>query len=319
MHQIELVLSEVKRSYDTLRIQSEKTLKFRTLRDEIFNCELDIQLLRLKQFRYEKDERNETLRRRTEDRDRIREEMEAESKALEAHMDEVNSMEAHLVEMQKNIYGLALEKNAKENTVRLLNEQLSEGKIKIEQNETREKQVNYKIEELNEDASNQDKAALDLQKQAASVEENIRSFEENIRLAATRIEDNEKAVQKADSEIHDLEKEQAVFEKHLAQITDDIVAELDAGLKKAGYSATERRNVEAALNEVLGKLRTVLVGREAIIRDLAAVAKSAPDDTPIPIGTAELLRITEGLATELADAATNAEKAIAQFESYRSN
>jgi hypothetical protein len=38
------------------------------------------------------------LRRRTADKDRIREQMEAESKALEAHMDEMNSMEAQLVE-----------------------------------------------------------------------------------------------------------------------------------------------------------------------------------------------------------------------------
>ncbi|MCL1836721.1 MAG: AAA family ATPase, partial [Treponema sp.] len=186
MRQVELVLGEVKRSYDTLRAQSEKTLKYRALRDEIFNCELDIQLLRLKQHRYERDERNETLRRRAADRDKIREDMESESRALEAHMDEVNSMEAKLVEMQKNIYGLALEKNAKENTARLLGDQRNEGVIKIEQNESREKQINHKIEELNNDALGQDEAAIELRKKAASIEENIKSFEENIQLAAAR-------------------------------------------------------------------------------------------------------------------------------------
>ncbi|MDR0290635.1 MAG: AAA family ATPase [Treponema sp.] len=312
MRQVELVLHEVKRSYDSLKIQSEKTLKFRALRDEIFNCELDIQLLRLKQFRYERDERNEVVRRRSADRDRIRAEMEAESKALEAHMDEVNSMEAQLVEMQKNIYGLALEKNAKENAARLLGEQRNEGKIKIEQNEAREKQVNYKIEELNDDAASQDEAARELQKQAAGIEENIHSFEENIQLASTRIGDNEKAVQKAEAEIHGLEKEQAVFEKHLAQITDDIVAELDAGLKKAGYSAAERRTIEASMNETLGKLRTVLSGRETIVRDLSAAADAG-------LSGAEIKRIADGLAAGLAEAAADAEKALALFENYRSH
>jgi chromosome segregation protein len=315
MRQVELVLAEVKRSYDTLRAQSEKTLKFRALRDEIFNCELDIQLLRLKQFRYERDERNETLRRRTTDRDRIRGEMEAESKALEEHMDEVNSMEAQLVEMQKNIYGLALEKNAKEKAARLLGEQRNEGKIKIEQNEAREKQVNYKIEELSKDAAGQDKEALDLRKKAESIEENIRSFEENIQLAATRIGENEKAVHKAEAEIHGLEKEQVVLEKRLAQITDDIVAELDAGLKKAGYSAAERRSVEAALGETLGKLKTVLAGRETIVRDLATAADSAAGGS---IAAEELRRIAGTLAAGLAGAASDADRALALFESYRS-
>ena len=311
VRQVELILNEVKRTHDSLKVQSEKTLKYRTLRDEIFNYELDIQLLRLKQFRYEKDERNETLRRRTEDRDRIRAEMEAENKALEANMDEVNSMEARLVELQKNIYGLALEKNARENEVRLFNEQRGENKIKIGQNEEREKQAVQKITELNNDAAGQDAVVSDLRKQCEGIEENIRSFEENIQLAASRISENEKEVLRAEDEIHGLEKEQAAFEKDLAKITDDIVAELDAGLKKAGYSAVERRNAEDALRETLGRLRTVLSGRENLIRDLAVAANaSAPDG-------AELGRIAGNLATGLAEAAADAEKAIALFQSYR--
>ena len=312
MRQIELVLIEVKRDYDRLKAQSEKTLIFRSLREEIFNCELDIQLLRLKQHKYDRDERKETLLRRTSDRDRIREEMEAESRALEAHMDEVNSMQARFVEAQKNIYGLALEKNAKENEARLLGDQRNQIKIKIDQNETREKQVGAKIEELNDDALGQDDVAHDLRKKASSIEENIRTFEENIQLAATRIGENEKAVSRAEEEIQSLGKDQAAFEEQLAKITDNIVAELDAGLKKAGYSSAERRNIEGALNETLGKLRTVLSGREALIRDLATAAESS-------VAPSELKRIAEGLAAELAGASGEAEKAIALFDSYVSH
>jgi chromosome segregation protein len=310
VRQVEIILSEVKRSHDSLKVQSEKTLKYRTLRDEIFNYELDIQLLRLKQFRYERDERNETLRRRTADRDRIRAEMEAENKALEAHMDEVNSMEARLVELQKNIYGLALEKNARENEVRLFNEQRGENKIKIGQNEEREKQAVQKIEELNNDAAGQDAVVNDLRKQCEGIEENIRSFEENIQLAASRISENEKEVHRAEEEIHGIEKELITLEKELAKITDDIVAELDAGLKKAGYSAAERRSAEEALHETLGRLRTVLSGRQALIRDLAGVSSGGVD-------AAELGRIAGTLAAGLAEAAADADKAAELFQSYR--
>jgi chromosome segregation protein len=315
MRQVEVILSEVKRSYDTLKVQSEKTLKYRALRDEIFNYELDIQLLRLKQFKYERDDRKETFKRRTIDRDRIRTEMEEENKALEAHMDEVNSMEAHLVELQKNIYGLALEKNARENEVRLLGEQRNESGIKIKQNETREKQIGVKIEELNEDAAEQDDVLRSLRKKAEDIEANISSFEENIQLAAARIGENERAVLKAEEDIHSLEKEQAAFEKDLAKITDDIVAELDAGLRKAGYSAVERRNAEAALNETLSRLRTILAGRETLIRDLAAAAATGGAG----LDPAELRRIAGGLAAGLAEAAGDADKALALFESYRAH
>ncbi|MCL2764497.1 MAG: AAA family ATPase [Treponema sp.] len=312
VRQVEIILNEVKRSHDSLKIQSEKTLKYRSLRDEIFNYELDIQLLRLKQFKYERDEKNETLRRRTADRDRIRAEMEAENKALEANMDEVNSMEARLVELQKNIYGLALEKNAKENEIRLFNEQRGENKIKIGQNEEREKQSIEKITELNTDAAGQDAVVQDLQKQCESIEENIRSFEENIHLAASRISENEKETRRAEDEIKNIEKELAGLEKELAKITDDIVAELDAGLKKAGYSAAERRNAEEALQEILGRLRTTLSGRDALFRDITVVA-----DAKGSVESAEIKRITESLAAGLAEAAAGADKAVELFERYR--
>jgi len=312
MRQVELILNEVKRSHDSLKVQSEKTLKYRTLRDEIFNFELDIQLLRLKQFKYEREEKNETLRRRTSDRDRIRAEMEAENKALEANMDEVNSMEARLVELQKNIYGLALEKNAKENEIRLFNEQRGENKIKIGQNEEREKQAVEKISELNADASGQDAVVEDLRKQCESIDENIRSFEENIQLTAGRISENEKEAKRAEDDIINIDKDLVELEKELAKITDDIVAELDAGLKKAGYSAAERRNAEEALRDTLGRLRTLLGGREALIRDLVAASNVTGG-----VDAAEIGRITDILLEGLVEAAAGADKALELFNNYR--
>ena len=317
MQRLSLVLAEVKRSYDTLKSQSEKTLKYRFLRDEIFNYELEIQLLKLKQFRYERDERKEKLKRCTEDRNRIREQMEEESKALELHMDEVNSMEAQLVEKQRNIYGLALEKNAKENAVRLLEEQHSEGKVKIEQNEAREKQVNNKISELNDNAAEQDETADYLKKNAKSIEENIISFEANIKLAASRIEENEKNIRKNEKTIHNLEKDLIKFEKQLALITDDIVAELDAGLKKVGFSAIERRKAETDLNEALRKIKTILAGRETFLKDIASTLGSEAKTGLLE--RERLQHITENLSADLAAAAAEAEKAITFFQSYCSH
>ncbi|MCL2802013.1 MAG: AAA family ATPase [Treponema sp.] len=309
VRQVELILNEVKRSHDSLKTQSEKTLKYRTLRDEIFNYELDIQLLRLKQFKYDRDEKNETLKRRTADRDRIRAEMEAENKALEANMDEVNSMETRLVELQKNIYGLALEKNARENEIRLFNEQRGENKIKIGQNEEREKISIEKITELNTDAAGQDSVVQDLRKQCESIEENIHSFEENIHLTAGRISENEKEARRAEEDIVNIDKQLLGLEKELAKITDDIVEELDAGLKKAGYSAAERKKAEEELNETLGRLRTLLSGREALIRDLI----NASGDT----GSAEIGRITDVLLEGLVEASAGADRAAELFNSYR--
>ena len=316
MRQVEGILGEVKRSYETLRVQSEKTLKNRALRDEVFQYELDIQLLRLKSFRYEKDELQENLRKKTAERDAINVEIDAANKALEENMDLVNTLEAQLAEHQKNLYGLAVEKNAREKEVRLLSEQRNDTKAKISVNEGRERAAAVKIEELTDDAEGQDEVVKDLQKKVHDIENNIHSFEENIQLSSALIGENEKSVRKTEDDIRRLEQERAGFEKDLEAITDDIVAALDAGLKEAGYSAAERRNSEAALNETLALLKTTLAGREALIRDLAAAAERAVSGSPLPSAD-ELKRMADSLAAGLAEAASRSEKAIILFEAYR--
>ncbi|GHV73643.1 chromosome partition protein Smc [Spirochaetia bacterium] len=316
MRQVEGILGEVKRSYDSLKTQADKTLKYRTLREEIFQFELDIQLLRLKQFKYERDERTENLKKRTLDRDAIRADIDAVNKSLEENMDMVNSMEKQINDFQTKIYGLAVEKNAREKEAKLLADQRAETNAAIQQNEGRERAIGIKIGELVEDAEEQDGAVRDLQKKVHGIEENIASFEENIQTAAARIGENDSGVHRNEEEIRGLERGRAEHAKALEAITDDIVAALDAGLKEAGYSAAERRNTEAALDEALGLLRTLLSGRETLLRDLAAAADRAAAGDQIP-SAVELKRIAEGLAAALSDAAGYGDKVLALFESYR--
>ncbi|MDR1302297.1 MAG: AAA family ATPase [Treponema sp.] len=272
MRQVEGIVGEVKRAYDSLKVQADKTLQFRSLKDAIFHFELDIQLLRLKQFKYDRDARTEKFKQRTAERDALRAELDGVNKSLEENMDEVNSLEKQQDEYQKNIYGLAIEKNAREKEAKLLVEQQQEIQGKLIQNEGRERTITSKIEDLTEDASEQDYTVRDLRKQLEDIAANIASFEENIQLTASQIRDNDGAVQRADAEIRGLEQERALHEQELEAITDAIVAALDAGLKDAGYSAAERRNLEARLIETLGVIKTLVTGQEALLRDLAEKA-----------------------------------------------
>jgi chromosome segregation protein len=312
MRQVEGILGEVKHTYDNLKAQADKTLKYRSLRDDIFNFELDIQLLRLKQFRSEAAIRSEEIVKHTAERDALRVELDELNRALEENMDTVNALEDKLVDYQQKIYGLAIERNAKEKEAKFLAEQRNESKAKIAQNEGRERTVSSKIEELTEDAGEQDGAVRDLRKKSEDIQTNIASFEQNIQLAGVRIGDNDKATRAAELEIKELEKERSGYEKDLETITDDIVAALDAGLKEAGYSATERRNLEEQLVEILSRLKTTLAGREALISDLAQTADSA-----MTTGMENFKRIAHGLVVALSEAVNSADMALTLFKSYR--
>ena len=269
MKQIDGILGEVKRQYESLKVQADKTIKYRSLRDSAFEDELDIQLLRLKNFIQERDRRLTTIEEIRNKRDTIKAEIDAINTSLEENMDVVNSMEEKLVDYQKQIYGLAVEKNEKDKQAKQLVERQNEIKEKISQLDGRRRSIETRIESLQEDAEIQDETVRDLNKKLGEVGKNITSFEENIELAGHQISDNDKQVSKYRDDIEHLDQERLHMEAELQAITEDIVTELDKKLKDAGYSTHVRTEAELAVEAVVNQMKILVSGRKNIFSDFA--------------------------------------------------
>ena len=272
MRQVEGVLTEVRRSYDTLKIQAEKTVKHRSLRDAIFEHDLDIQLLRLKKFTDDYAQREESIQGEKTKRSEVQEKIDSIHAMLSENMDEVNSLEKKLEEHQKEIYGLAIQKREKENQARLQAERQTELKTKLGQLELRKGGIEERIENLEEDAGEQDAKVHDFQKQVRDIEKNIEDFEESMRLASQKITGNDSARMTLQERIESLDKERAGMEMNLRAITEDIVTELDKNLSAAGYSTQRRSKIEGKVFESLNQMKILLNGRKNLFSDFAAVA-----------------------------------------------
>ena len=101
MRQVEGILGEVKRSYDTLKTQAEKTESYRNLKERIFQVELDIQLLRLRGFLEQQEKCEQQLAKRNEGRNALKQGIDSIRESMEQSIDQVNTMESHLIENQK--------------------------------------------------------------------------------------------------------------------------------------------------------------------------------------------------------------------------
>lgn len=279
MRQIEGILGEVKRSYDTLKVQADKTVKYRALRESVFEHELDIQLLRLKGFTQDRDRRVGEVDDIKAKRDSVQREIDEINASLEENMDVVNEMEAKLVNCQKEIYGLAVEKNEKDKQSRLLVDRQNEVKSKIAQLDGRRQAVENRVESLREDADGQDEIVRDLLKRLTEIERNIASFEENVALAGNRITDNDRESARHEGEIASLDHKRAEMESQLQAITEDIVTELDKRLKDAGYSSKSRADADEALDSIVGQLKVLVDGRRNIFSDFAQIHDPAVQDT----------------------------------------
>ena len=314
MRQVGGILAEVKRSHDSLKSQSEKTLRYRTLREEIFTAELDLHLLRLRQFVQEKDRRDEDILGKTRERDKVKAEIDSINLSLEENFDVVNGMESKLVEHQKTVFGLAVEVKGKQDQRRLLSARVVESRGKMDQAALRSKTLRERLEGLREDEAEKEGELASLRNRLREIEKNILDFEAGIRAAEAGIRENDAGVHRAEGDIGNLESQRAEARLRLDAITEDIVAQLDARLKESGYSGAERLKAEEAIESLISAVQARLSGKGTLLEDLARLGASGPDAA---IGGAAGAALISKVAADLAETALKAEELGRRYQDYK--
>ena len=276
--QIDLGLAETKRSYETLKVQSDKTAKFRKLNEEKFNDELDIQLLRLKDFTQNKARHEQNRVDAEKKRDAATKEIEEIYNTLNENTDMIKSLQEQVNSHQQEVIKISAEQSGKKAMQKQLVAHQSEVKEKIGQIENRIKNVQERIDEYNEEIDSQNAELHAKQKQLEDINRNIQGFVANIQQASGQIDDNEKQIGINGGKIHNLDGVRTELQKQLEAITENIVTELDAKLKDAGYSSAANKKAKEELDLALNKIKIFANGRANIFKDFAALPSHKPED-----------------------------------------
>ena len=276
MRQVEGILGEVRRSYDSLKKQAEMTARYRELRSQMFEIERDIALLRLRSCLEDRDKRSQQLEARTAERDAIRGKIDGINESLESNLDLVNTMEARLMDGQKRLYGLELEKNNRDNQIRMLGERIADIQEKSARDQAHKVALEERLRVLSQDIERKEREQLDFRQQISELDGNIASFKESIDAAAARISANADAIKHKNSEIDSCEQQEESVQEELRVVTDDIVEELDRKLRESGYTARDREELEGAIGEALSRLSLQLEGKSALIKDATALKQHDP-------------------------------------------
>jgi chromosome segregation protein len=267
MRHIEGILEEVRRSYASLKTQAEKAESYRKLREEIFEVELEIQLLRLKGLLEDRRRREGRLEEKATARDALKTQIDAVSDSITRQVDTVNSMESQLVEAHKRLYQLDMEKNKRESQIRMYRERVGELGRSTEAETAREGALRKKVSETDAETAAKTQSLGELARRITETEANITGFTADIEGFAGRVQANEEEIRSNEAGIRGLE---GTLEKHredLRAITEDIVTQLDQRLRETGYSSVERRRVEESLSSALESLRIALSGKTSLLED----------------------------------------------------
>ncbi len=281
MRQVESILSEVKRSYDSLKKQSEKTALYRDLKEKIFNLEIEQQLLRLKSFLEEQQRKEEKLAAAVARRDDLKKKIDSINESLEENLDMVNTMESRLIENQKRVYGIEIEKTNHESQISLLKERSLELRKQIDTDKIKEASLVSKIKDLKAGIAEKKKNLAEYDERIKEIVKNIEEFTSSIETAENRIKTNDKEIVLLEDQVAALEAEREETQSLLQGITDSIVRELDQKLKETGYSHSGRKAAEKEIQEVLESTSRKLNGKINILEDLitaGSTGKSSSED-----------------------------------------
>lgn len=267
LQQIEIALTEIKRQYDTLKIQAEKTTKYRQVKDEIYNLELDITLLKLKSFFQDKAKHEDELKTVQINRDKVRKEIEEINNTISENMDKVRNMQEELYSKQAELLSIGQEKNGKMELIKQFNSRESEIKEKINSLEMRQKTVQDRIDNLQDEIDEQKASLHEKAKQIEDTKRNIQSFEKNINDSSLQIVENDNLIKNSKVKTQELDKNRLDLQKELASITDDIVKNLDDQLKKSSFSEKSMNDSKEDVEREINKLKIFVEGRKNIYSD----------------------------------------------------
>lgn len=269
MRQIESIVAEVKRSYENLKSQADKTIKYRSLKEKIFETELDLYLVRLRQHVRERDRNSALFDQKKKEREELVQRIERMSEAMSQGLDLVNELEAKLVEMQKLLYGLAVEKNGKEKQKILLAERVRELKAKIEQLEGRDRAIASKIESLRDEEGEKEAEYAGYRARVLEVDANIHTFDENINAAALSVKANEETIRQNASESAEIAQKTSQLRQELDAITERIAELVDERLRQSESQIEARQDLEAQIRRAILEISASTAARAQRLEDLA--------------------------------------------------
>lgn len=306
--QIEVALIENKRSYETLKVQSEKTIKYRQFKDDIFNCELDIQLLRLKDFTQDKA-RQETAKKELEEkRTAVQKEIEEIQAALFENNDKIKDLQTKMNFLQVELAKVQTEKTNKLQRAQEYNLQANQIKEKIGILEVKQNSIQEKIDTFNEEIDEREADLHSKNRQLDSVKQNIESFTQNITSSSAKITENDTLAAKSADEIEELNRQIADYQKQLGEITEDIVKELDAKLKDSGYSSNAAKSAKEEVENSLAKLKIFAEGRKNIFSDYASITGHSESENE------KLIQDAIKAFEEIFSISVNIEEAVSKYE-----
>lgn len=256
--QVDTILREVKRTYDSKKTQAAKCLKYNELNKEKFNLEVEVQLSTVKSYLLLKEDKQNRL-------ETLDEEIKNKSVALSGLDTVISEMQEDLrdkvskrVEIQTELKRLEEEHKGKTEFIELLNKYYQEALLSKQNSYEKAIALEEKLKNNEEIIKDKYNRIEKLKIEENEINRDITKLEESLESAKNLIVKQTKEISELENKIEENEKMFNNFSQQLNEITDAIVIQLDNKLNDSGYSIEKRislrSNIEEKLNIIISSI-----------------------------------------------------------------
>ncbi len=253
--QVETILKEVKRTYETKKNQAAKAISYRELKNEQFSLEVDVQLSTLKSFLLLRENKIELKQRGEEAYASQRGSLTEFDEEIEGLQEQLRALGSQRISKQTELQRLDEATKGRSDKLELLTQRFRDFLQQKEQAGARAELIQEHIERDTEEIDQKlsDMASLD-----ASIEQLEAETDQNQK----SLEKTRSTIQQQNQEIQDLEEannkfeaESDVLSQQIKELGDVIVVQLEEKLKQSGYTLERKEEGREALLSGLEHLK----------------------------------------------------------------
>jgi len=174
--QVQNILTEVSKSYFTLKEQSEKTTEYRDIKNKLFDIDVNLQLLKIEKLKELHQRRGEEHKQREKSLKSIEDDIKLLGSDLsESHRNQ-GQIKNTLSESQKKLYGLGVEKESLKNRITANKDREKEYNLQFKSLDERESKYNLRSKELKSDIEEKNRTSESLKSELITFEKNLSKY-----------------------------------------------------------------------------------------------------------------------------------------------
>ena len=247
IEQVESILSEIKRTYDSRKGQVTKLLNYKELVKEKENVEVLLQLSTVQTYQKLKNEWQDKKEKTTLELETLNEEIEEFKLSLVENETSINDYRQTREKINNSLGRTQEMVKGIENQLKLLDKNYWEAKERISENDNRAQRFKDLMDNQEILVSETKDKIEEFSDQIENLENQIIEIQNNIEENRNKSRELSQKIDFYNQEIRDLQEDQIKLNSLQGELTNEIVLQLESQIDESGYSTKLRKQAEKEL------------------------------------------------------------------------